>query len=74
MPTDQEAAIAHARANYRYLAEARCYADLDRLKMGADGYNQSLHIAKVIDDEQLRRLTSELDEACEVQRRHLNQG
>ncbi len=71
MPLDPTTAMARARANYRYLAEADNEAALERLKAGADGFNRSLHIAKVIDDEQLKQLSAELEETCESQRRDL---
>lgn len=74
MPTDPIAAMARARANFSYLAEAKNDAHLRRLKAGADGYNQSLHIANVIDDAQLKHLTTELDEAYAIQRKRLALG
>lgn len=74
MPTDPTAAMARARANYSFLAEAKNDAHLRRLKAGVDGYNQSLHIANVIDDDQLKQLTAELDEAFALQRKRLAPG
>lgn len=71
MPTDSITATTKARANYKYLAEAQDEDHLSKLKAGAHGYNQSLHAAKLIDDHQLQRLTTELDATCAARREYL---
>lgn len=64
MPIDAASAMASARKNFNYLAEARDEAHLAKLRMGATGYNLSLMTAGWISQEQLNQLNSELDAAC----------
>lgn len=64
MPTDAATAMSQARANYRYLAEAKDKVHLLKLKNGASGYNLSLKRAGAINEEQLALLTDELESVC----------
>ena len=64
MPIDAATAMARARDNFKYLAEAKDDAHLAKLKGGACGYNHSLLIAGLISPKQLDQLNRELDEAC----------
>ncbi len=71
MPTDTASAMALARKNFHYLAEAKDQAHLAQLRMGAVGYNQSLMTAGWINQEQLDQLNAELDDACDSRSREL---
>jgi hypothetical protein len=65
MPTDAITAMAKARANYGYLAEAQDETQLLKLKNGAAGYNQSLNLAGLISHDQLTQLGAELESVCQ---------
>lgn len=64
MPTDAASAMLLARKNFNYMAEARDEAHLEKLRLGATGYNLSLMKAGWISQEQLDQLAAELDAAC----------
>lgn len=64
MPFDAVTAIAKARANYIYLAEAQNETQLLKLKNGASGYNHSLILAGLISHDQLRQLSEDLETEC----------
>ncbi|ANF87154.1 hypothetical protein A7J50_3781 [Pseudomonas antarctica] len=66
MPTDAASAMALARKNFNYLAEAKDQAQLAKLRLGAAGYNQSLMKAGWISQEQVDQLNVELDVACDA--------
>ncbi|WP_146041209.1 hypothetical protein [Pseudomonas sp. MPR-ANC1] len=65
MPIDAITAMAHARANLRHISEAKDSSQLNRLKTGAIGYNQSLLLSGAINQDQLSELSSELEAACQ---------
>ncbi len=71
MPTDAASATALARKNFKYLVEARDEEHLEKLRLGAAGYNLSLMTAGWINQEQLDQLTAELNIACDSRRRTL---
>lgn len=71
MPTDAASAMALARKNFKYLVEARDEEHLEKLRLGAAGYNLSLMTAGWINQEQLDQLTAELNIACDSRRRTL---
>ncbi|MFO3675776.1 hypothetical protein ACKWMZ_26825 [Pseudomonas protegens] len=63
MPPDAASAMALARKNFNYLAEAKDQEHLEKLRKGAAGYNQSLMKAGWINQEQVDELSLELDSA-----------
>ena len=63
--------MALARKNFKYLVEARDQEHLEKLRLGAAGYNLSLMTAGWINQEQLDQLTAELNIACDSRRRTL---
>lgn len=71
MPTDAASAMALARKNFKYLVEAGDEEHLEKLRLGAAGYNLSLMTAGWINQEQLDQLTAELNIACDSRRRTL---
>lgn len=71
MPTDAASAMLLARKNFKYLVEARDEEHLEKLRLGAAGYNLSLMTAGWINQEQLDQLTAELDIACDSRSRTL---
>ena len=63
--------MALARKNFKYLVEAGDEEHLEKLRLGAAGYNLSLMTAGWINQEQLDQLTAELNIACDSRRRTL---
>lgn len=74
MPTDAVSAMALARKNFKYLVEARDEEHLEKLRLGAAGYNRSLMTAGWINQEQLDQLMAELNIACDSRSRALRPG
>ena len=68
MPTDAASAMAFARKNFVYLAEATDETHLAKLKEGATGYIHALVVAGWIGTDERQQLFAELDNAYEARK------